>query len=166
MKNRKNVIIMIILVLVLFAAAIAGLLHSCKNQQEAQESIGMVLDDGAEPYEPAESLASDGENGIAIPGYSTIYFPANETEVQLTLYNPEKNTCLFRFELYIDEETEPIASTGLIEPGNALRTVALSRPLKAGEYTLNIKVLPFTADTYAALNNALVHAELCVVGDE
>ena len=81
----------------------------------------------------------------------------------LTLYNPEKNTCLFRFELYLEDQEEMIASTGLIEPGKAVQEITLAHALPAGNYTLNIKVDTYTADTQMPLNNALVQAELCVL---
>lgn len=165
MNKRKVLGGLAFIVLILLFVTLGGLIYSCRTDDASQESGGMILDDSAKPYDPAEAMATD-SSGIAIPGYSTVYFPENETSVQMTLYNPEQNTCLFKFELYIDEESEPIASTDLIEAGKAVENITLSRPLAAGEYDLYIKVLPYTTDTYTALNNALVRAELCVLADE
>lgn len=161
MKKRKTVLLSI-LALILVLVSIIGLVHSCQNNKPSTESGGLILDENAYPYDPSANLVADNANGIAIPGYGDIYFPADETTVQITLYNPEKNNCLFRFELYIDDNTEPIASTDLIEAGKAVDSITLSHPLRAGEYTLNIKVLPYTVESHTALNNALVRAKLYV----
>lgn len=160
-KKKKIWIVISAIVLVLLILAGVFLFRGCQNQESG--SGGMIFDPNAEPYDPSSDIAADHVSGIAIPGYGNIYFPSDETTVQITLYNPEKNDCLFRFELYIDDENEPIASTELIEPGKAVQTVTLSRPLTKGEYSLNIKVLPYTKDDLTPLNNALVYAKLYVL---
>lgn len=162
MQKRGDVLLSI-LASITVLVSIIGLVHSCQNNKPLTESGGLILDEDAQPYDPSADLVADNVNGIAIPGYGDIYFPADETTVQLTLYNPEKNNCLFRFELYIDDNTEPIASTDLIEAGKAVESITLSHPLQAGEYTLGIKVLPYTVENYTALNNALVRAKLYVI---
>lgn len=166
MTRKKTISILLILVMIVLFTLIIAFTYSCHNQDTAQSTNSMMLDPDAAAYEPSANLVTNGGQGIAIPGYSNIYFPEGETEVQLTLYNPDKNTCLFQFELYIDDEPEPIASTGLIEPGNAVQSVTLNRALEPGDYTLSIQVLPYTADTQTALNNALVHARLYVLAEE
>lgn len=163
MKKRKSIVLCIIAVALLLIS-IVGIVHSCQNWGTTQASGGMILDYNAEPYVPSDSLVSDSAKGIDIPGYGDVYFEAEETTVQLTLYNPAQNNCLFRFELYIDDNTEPIASTNLIESGKAVHTVTLSKPLQEGEYTLNIKVMTYTVEDHTALNNALVRAKLHVLG--
>lgn len=165
--SQKRRIVLSILALIAVAAlliAVIGLVHSCQNSEETPLGGGLILDLDAEPYEPSADLSTDGSNGIAIPGYGDVYFPAGKKDVQITLYNPEQNDCLFRFELYIDDRTEPIAATDLIEAGKAVQTVTLSESLDAGEYTLAIKVLPYTVEEHVPLNNALVRAKLYVVG--
>ena len=105
----------------------------------------------------------DGEHGgIKIPGYGDIYFPADETSVKITLYNPEANNCLFSFELYLDNDENPISSTGLIEPGKAVTEAELNRALNIGEYELKIKVNVFSAEG-KTMNNAIVKTKLFVI---
>ena len=162
MKERKAALLPILALIFILMSAIS-LVHIYQNHTLSPESGGLVFDRNAQPYDPSAGFDADGANGIAIPGYGNVYFPADETRVQLVLYNPEKNNCLFRFELYIDDDTKPIAATGLIEAGKAVESVTLSRPLKTGEYTLNIKVFPYTVENHTALNNALVRSKLYVV---
>lgn len=160
MKTNKKAVISIIIILVLIGAGCFFLGHIVKGTNQN----GVVFDDNAEEYTPVD-FVDDGEEGIAIPGYSTIYFPEGEKEVEITLYNPEKNNCLFEFELYIEDEGDPIAATGLIEPGKAVQSVELSEPLQAGNYELKIKVNTYTIDTQSKLNNAIVYADLQVLAD-
>lgn len=162
MKKRK-IVLLSILALIIVLVSVVGFVHSSHNNKPLAESCGLILDENAQPYDPSADFIADNANGIAIPGYGDIYFPADETTVHLTLYNPEGNNCLFRFELYIDSTAEPIASTDLIEAGKAVDSITLSHPLQAGEHTLNIKVLPYTVENHTALNNALVRAKLYVI---
>ncbi|MEE1002463.1 MAG: hypothetical protein U0L17_01785 [Acutalibacteraceae bacterium] len=166
MKKSKTSVFFSVIVTILLLVVIVSLLHSCRYHQSQKTNSGMILDSSAEEYIPDYTLATENSNGISIPGYGTIYFPEDETNVQITLYNPEQNDCLFRFELYIDNEKNPIADTGLIESGKAVQNLTLSHPLKAGEYKLNIKVLPYTTDTHTPLNNALVYAKLYVLANK
>lgn len=123
---------------------------------------GLFWEERAQDYALSAPLPSSGQGDIAIPGYSTVYFPAGETLVPMTLYNPAQNACLFQFALYLEGEEEPIASTGLIQPGKAVQEITLARPLAPGDYTLNIQVNTYTSDMQTALNNAFVKAELRV----
>lgn len=159
MKSKKLwipalVIGLAVIVIIIFA------FNSCGSSQSS--SAGMVLDTYAVYYEPSAALTHT-DNGIAIPGYGTIYFAEGETVVPLTLYNPKENDCLFKFEIYIDQSTEPIFTTDLIEPGKATEYAELKNGLTAGEYTLKIKVCTYTADDLSPLNNAVVSATLKVI---
>lgn len=159
MSKRKIAICSSVLIVIAILIIIL-LMRGC-NASDSQAG-GMTYDENAHDY--TVSLPVADTNGIAIPGYSTVYFPSGEKNVPMTLYNPDKNTCLFQFELYINDETEPIAETGLIEPGKAVESVVLSRALKSGNYKLKIKVNTYTDDgQLTPLNNALVSAELCVL---
>lgn len=160
---KKN--IWITVVAIVLAAVSIGMFCSCQRQNNTS-SGGMIFDPTAEPYDPSVDLAADQTSGIAIPGYSNIYFPADERIVQITLYNPKKNECLFRFELFLDDESDPIATTELVEPGKAVQNVELARPLEIGEYALRIKVQPYAMEDYTPLNNALVYTNLYVLGNE
>lgn len=163
MTRKKKQILTAAVIVLLLCIGVSVFVLLLKNHSTAPVQGGFTLDTNAQDYTPSVQLPSSGKEGIAIPGYSTVYFPEGETTVPLTLYNPEKNTCLFRFELYLEDQEETIASTGLIEPGKAVQEITLAHALPAGNYTLNIKVDTYTADTQMPLNNALVKAALCVL---
>ena len=163
MTRKKKQILIAAAIVLLLCVGVSVFVLLLKNHSAAPVQDGFTLDANAHDYTPSVELPSSEKEGIAIPGYSTVYFPEGETTVPLTLYNPEKNACLFRFELYLEDQEEMIASTGLIEPGKAVQEITLARALPAGNYTLNIKVDTYTADTQMPLNNALVKAALCVL---
>lgn len=158
--GKKKWYLLAVALILLLALSLLMLLHSYQ-QDDRISSGGMVLDTNAIDYSPS-SLVVDDDPGIAIPGYGTLYFPAGEKKVPLTLYNPEKNTCLFRFEISLEGENDLLASTGLIEPGKAVQEITLSEALNPGTYTLKIRVLPYETETLTPLNNALVRADLVV----
>ena len=124
------------------------------------------VDKNASEWDGSSLENLNSQQGIKIPGYGTIYFPADETDVSITLYNPEDNECYFQFELYIDGESEPVASTGAVEPGSAVTEVTLSRPLEAGTYQLDIKINTYTLDGLTPLNDAVVSTDLTVTQSE
>lgn len=155
--NKKKLTIGLIILLCFIAGS---LIFVYKVSNPAETSEGMIYDSNAVDW---DDTVTDEEvsDGIAIPGYASIYFPKGETEIQMTLPNPEENTCLFKYELYINDESEPIASTDLIEPGKAVETITLTEALSEGNYKLQIKILTYTED-FVPLNNALVKTDLTV----
>ena len=160
--NKRLIVITASIIIAALSALIFCLMNPLKANSQNQTAEGISFDNNAVAYN-LDAPAEQAIGGISVPGYSTVYFPQGEQIVPITLWNPEKNTCLFQFELYIGEESTPIAATELIRPGMAVKTVTLAYGLNVGEYTLKIKVNTFNAETGTPLNNALVSAKLCVV---
>ena len=149
-----------VLILLLIAAVAFLLLKPAPD--EAERSGGLVLDENAEDIQPESSGTTAEQQGIKIPGYESIVFPAGETDVQLTLMNPAGNKCNFVYELYIDEDDTPIYTSGLIEPGKEISEITLANGLESGEYTLYMRVKAFSQETDIPLNGALVTVPLTV----
>lgn len=120
----------------------------------------MQIDQSSELWEPGNTPADAGQ--IKIPGYETIAFRAGDTEQEITLYNPQENTCYFRFSLYIDEEKTPVYESNLVEPGSAIQKIALNQPLPEGDYQLNIHIDTYDITTGQPLNSAISTAGLSV----
>lgn len=158
MGRKKKACLAVLAVLVV---VLAGLVIWQQTRDEPEPAGGIVMDAGAEDWEGPQDTAQE-EAGIRIPGYGTIYFPAGEQQVQLTLYNPEKNTCYFTFSLYLEGEDTPLYTSDYVEPGKAIREETLSRGLEAGEYTLSICIATYDPVTQTAKNGATVQAPLVV----
>lgn len=155
---KKHIMICIGIVVILFVGA-AGVLW---GMSQSVHSSVYALDPDAQAWSPASSLVDQQETGIHIPGYGEVFFPAGEQDVSITLYNPEENQCILVYSLYLDDETEPLYTSGGIEPGKAIREITLSRALSAGEYTLKLHITPYDPQTGAQLNGAEVSAALQV----
>ncbi len=110
--------------------------------------------------ETAEAGASD---GIAIPGYSTIYLDAGSTEAEVNLTNPEENDVYFEISFYLPDTDETIYTSKLIEPGQNLYNIELDKALAAGEYNLTVKYATYAMDdNYTPMNGAEVNCKLIV----
>lgn len=158
-KRKKAVVRTVIIVLLLLLTALAVFIAVRLAVLPDSNSGGLLLDPGASDIEDGGGQAV---GGIKIPGYDSVVFPAGEKHVQLTLINPEGNDCLFVYELYIEGIEEPVYTSGLIEPGKAVREIDLLVSLEAGEYTMNMRVNTYSLEERTPLNGALVTVPLMV----
>lgn len=113
---------------------------------------------------------ADGEvsQGIAVPGWSSLSIPVNETDVTVDFYNPEENMGQYQltFELRLPDESEQgyevLYTSGLIDPGLHVQHITLSRGLEAGVYDAIIHVQPYRMNEYTTTNNADLQTRLIV----
>ncbi len=158
MTMKKHILICVGIVMVLLVGATGvlwGMSHPMQNTAYA-------ADPNAQAWSPSAELATQESTGIHIPGYGEIFFPEGEQDVSITLYNPQKNDCILVYSLYLNDETEPIYTSGGIEPGKAVQQISLSHALEAGEYTLKLHITPYDPQTGSMLNQADVSAPLLV----
>ncbi len=103
--------------------------------------------------------AFNNSGGIAIPGFDSLYFNADQTTQKVNFFNPDINDCLFKMSLLVDEtilwESENVA------PGKGYYQIDLSKPLPIGEYSAFLKVNCFTLNG-EPLNGASVEFRLIV----
>lgn len=164
-KNKRKMLWIGLIIAVLVAvAAVAGAFLIYRNSQDSQKSQGVVLDDDAQEWDGKTKDLSEGQQGIKVPGYSEITVPAGETKWQVTLANPEGNTCYFKYSITIDDSQTPIYESDLIEPGKAVREFEVTEPLEAGDYAIHLNISTYTMDEeLTPLNGAVVKADLHVV---
>lgn len=149
-----------ILLSVIFLCIIAGALFFFFQYQGRSEST-VKLDSSAKSWTPDDT--SDGNDmQIKVPGYDNITFNADDTQQQIALYNPGENQCYFKFSLSVDQDTEPIYESDLVEPGKAINKITLTRSLPADDYQLNIHIAAYTLQTQESLNSAVSSAKLHV----
>ncbi|MBQ8431323.1 MAG: hypothetical protein IJX28_00415 [Clostridia bacterium] len=128
------------------------------------EESGLRVDPNAQNYGNVQGFPENTTtDGISVPGYSKVVFPANETDVKMVLLNPEGNPCYFRFTLTLTQTGEVLAQTNLVPPGMAVTDLTLSRKLEAGEYELEILIESFSLDQgFTPMNGAKVNTVLYV----
>ena len=84
--------------------------------------------------------------GIEIPGYTVIPVKANTKDVEVDLFNPENNNVYFQITLSLTDTEEVLFESKMIEPGDHLYNIELTRPLDPGEYDMTIQYSTFTTD--------------------
>lgn len=163
--NKKSLIKYGVAVLVLAAAAIALVTVVSIKPMGKEEGMGLTVDPYSGTYvAPEKADTEDDSGGIAIPGWGSIRIKAGEKLVDVNLENPADNKDRYNmgFTLYLKGETEPLAETGLIRPGESALKLELSRPLEAGEYEATVHVQPYRLPDNILTNNADIETILIV----
>lgn len=152
---------------ILLLALIIGLIFALMKPTESAEGSGMGLT--VDPYSgtfvaPEKEDKDESSGGIAIPGWGSISIPAGEATVDVNLQNPIDNKDKYNlsFALYLKDDEEPIAETGLIRPGESALKLLLSEPLEAGSYEATILVQPYRIADNSMTNNAEIETILIV----
>lgn len=114
-------------------------------------------------------------SNISIPGYESLEFKAGKTKQSVDFYNPDDNTCFFRISLVIKygadtangkegnvgEETV-LWTSEMIEPGEHVKSIKLSKELESGEYAAILKYECFSLKDKTPLNGSNVELMLKV----
>ena len=91
---------------------------------------------------------------IAVPGYDTLTFKAGRKTQQITLHNPEENTCYFKLSLILADGTV-IWTSDLLEPGMAFTSIELDKALDKGTYPdVTLKYDCYSLKDQSQLNGA------------
>ena len=126
--------------------------------------MGLTVDPYSGAFVQPEKTAAEEEStgGIAIPGWGSIHIQAGETLVDVNLENPIDNEGKYylSFSVYLKDQDEPLAETGLIQPGESALKLSLSHPLDAGEYEAVVLVQPYRMADSSATNNAEIETIL------
>lgn len=90
----------------------------------------------SEPTVSAETKKT--EDTIAIPGYEGLTLKADSKKQELSLKNPETNTCYFVITLYLEDGTE-LWKSEMIKAGDVSKPIKLNQELSAGNYPAKLK---------------------------
>lgn len=125
---------------------------------------------------PKKDYSNIVENSnISIPGYESLELKAGTKKQSVNFYNPKENTCYFRISLVIKygadtangkegnvgEETV-LWTSEMIEPGEHVKSIKLSKELESGEYTATLKYECFRLQDKSPLNGSNVELTLNV----
>ena len=161
--NKKKRFIYISIIFVLLLCLILLLLKCC-HSPETEQPPNLTLDNDAVSWQGEQPLqnAKTDKKEIAIPGFTSLVFTANQTAQKVNFYNPESNNCLFLFQLIIDDSI--LWESGYCPPGNGYYNIELTEPLQNGEYNGLLKIQCFR-ETGEQLNGASVKFDLIVQED-
>ena len=111
----------------------------------------------------SETEAAGVEEGIQIPGYTSIEIASGTKEVSVELVNPEENDVYFEISFYLPDTDETIYTSKLISPGQHLYDITLEREMETGEYPLTVRYATYSADeSLTPKNGAEVNCTLVV----
>lgn len=137
---------------------------------------GCLGDSGDNTGKPKKDYSNIEMNpNISIPGFESLEFKAGKTKQSVDFYNPDDNTCFFRISLVIKygadtangkkgnvgEETV-LWTSEMIEPGEHVKSIKLSKELESGEYTATLKYECFRLQDKSPLNGSNVELTLNV----
>lgn len=138
------------------------------GQENGNDGKDLQTDPNAQAYvEPVKQETSN--SGVSVPGWSSLDFPADTSEVTVDFFNPEENEGKYTltFELRLPDESEQgyevLYTSGLVDAGLHIQKINLSRGLEAGVYDATIHVQPYRMDeNRTATNNADLKTKLIV----
>ncbi len=156
-KKRKQIYITVIILLLLLL--LGAIIYILCNQRNSSPTL--PADENAVEWEGKQKVPrlQNGQKGIAIPGFDTLVFTANQTHQKVNFYNPSENDCLFRMTMYVNDE--PLWQSGYCAAGNGYYDIDISKLLAVGDYPAYLKVECFKADG-TPLNGAKVEFDLKV----
>lgn len=169
-KKTKQTVIIVTIIILLLALIGVGIWIGISLNNQPEETIpnpgGVQIDPNQGAYNP-DSSSGTASQGVAIPGWGKITIPVNETEVTVDFYNPEQNKDLYylTFELRLPDGNggyEVLYKSGLVEAGNHIQKITLSRGLAEGTYDAIIFVQPYRMDGVTPTNNAETKTQLIV----
>ncbi len=125
--KQKKIPIIILLILILTAIGLGVWFFLMNNDEPTEFS------------EPTASVETEkNENTIAIPGYEGLTLKADTKKQELSLKNPETNTCYFVITLYLEDGTE-LWKSEMIKAGDVSKPIKLNQELSAGNYPAKLK---------------------------
>ena len=163
LKKQHIIIGSICIVVLIIGAMVLGL--NWNNWFGKDTPTGPDIDSNAAAWSESNLQNKDGgsSTGIAIPGYPSITFPADTTDVQITLLNPKGNPCYFTFEIVLKDYKESLYTSKQVPPGQAITNITLARGLPAGQYAATIKISTTSlSDGKTPMNGANVETKIIV----
>ena len=131
---------------------------------DTSAGMGLTVDPYSGSFVQPEKAEEDAEStgGIAIPGWGSIRIQAGEKMVDVNLENPTDNEGKYylSFSVYLKDQDEPLAETGLIQPGESALKLSLSKALEPGEYEAVVLVQPYRMADGSATNNTEIETIL------
>jgi len=89
--------------------------------------------------------------GIKIPKFGDITIPSDSANVYIFLPNPEDNSCLLGYEIFLEDTDETIYLSEMIAPGECEENLTLARGLAKGEYGAVIKAVAYASKDLAVV---------------
>ena len=137
-KRKKSMLPLLALLIVTATLVTAGL--ALAFTEEADECLikyeGEHLDDRAQKIKRHfwEKNESNKEGDFSYEIETDLIFKGEDQACKIELANPHCNRALMYLELSLDEEGTVFLRTGLLRPGEKIKTITPDEPLEEGSY--------------------------------
>lgn len=153
--KHKNTYQKIIFMIVLFLFIIIGLYIGFCQKQNKNQVVGVR-------WNGQKKTTDLGNNEyIAIPCITTLVLKSNQLNQKVNFYNPEQNSCLMSFSLFINENK--IWESDTLNPGYAFYDIKLNKKLMAGNYTGELAIKCFSLDGKSKLNGGKIKINIKII---
>ena len=183
-KQKRNsmakwaVLLLILILLILGAVTlivflrrgnhVENIVEIIVSAENSGDGVGLMIDPNAgSGRTPNHDYAV--EQDVAISGRRSMTIPANKKEITVDFYNPKENEGAYylTFELRLCDDSESgyevLYTSGLIEPGNHIERIELSRALAKGVYDAVVHIQPYRMNEEKThTNNADIKIRLVV----
>ena len=139
-QYKKKLILLIIAGVLLLASGIyAGFQLGASGRKSSSK-----LDLNVVPIDEAYLTSQHYNPSTAVQGsfihhlFTDLHFIAGSATQELPVWNDPENPYNLMVTLYLEDEEEPLAASGLIPPGQMLSSVTLTHVLAAGDYTATL----------------------------
>lgn len=145
MESKRKYQIVIALLAIVIAAGAGYWIHTYSKEKPDTDSSAYV-DPNASAWDDGLDRPEQIENKILIPGYSGAQMNAGDSELKLSIGNPEENTCYLKATLLLEDGTI-LYESGFLEPGKGVQKVELKQTLAAGVYAALVHYQGYTMDS-------------------
>ena len=154
---RVFVYVILLAIVLLIGLAIGGFFNSPSDENKTK--IAGDVSRYAEDQDYSDITESE---SISIPGYDSFTFKAGQKVQNVTLHNPEANTCYFKMSLILEDGTT-IWTSDLLEPGMAFTSIELDEVLDKGTYSnVRLKYDCYSLKDQSQLNGAEIKVTIIV----
>lgn len=164
-QNKSKILIAFLVILLLLVSGTVGWkISQIQKDSDPSTTTGIMIAENEKDWNQDLEDLSKEEKGIKIPGYGELTVQNGEKNWNITLANPDSNSCYFRYTITVDGEEQPLYQSDLIEPGKAITEFQTTKALKTGDYQIHLNIATYSMDDdLTPLNGADVKSVLHVI---
>lgn len=121
----------------------------------------LLPDENAVPYSGSD-IDTVEYSDCLIPCYGTVSAAAADGMMQITLLNPEGNSCIFTFEIILDGSGDTLFESGQVAPGMCIEQVRSEKPLAKGDFPASVIIRAYDHDNLSERGSAAIAFTLSV----
>ena len=123
-----------------------------------------IIDDEQPPLAAFPFEENENAPGFLIPGYETFMIPANETDVKISLVNPDSNSYDLVYKIVLSEPAEVLYTSEVIPPSSSIESITLAKAFQEGEYPAMLIITAYEPGSFTAVGEVTVEVGIFAAG--